>query len=51
VDVAKMSEMLPSSKNFISAFTKINSAFSNLTEMETVKARWSEIKKLQTLVA
>lgn len=46
--VTVSSNWLPSSKNFISAFTKINSAFSNLTEMETVKARWGEIKRIQS---
>lgn len=45
--VTVSSNWLPSSKNFISAFTKITWAFSNMTEMETVKARWGEIKRLQ----
>jgi len=39
--------MLPSSKDIIVALDRINKAFNNVMDMEVVKARWGEIKRIQ----
>jgi len=38
---------LPSSKIIITAINKILKAFEDATQMELIKARWEEIKRLQ----
>ena len=41
--------MLPSSEGIIKALNRIVEVFSNPVEIEVVKTRWEEIKKLQLL--
>ncbi len=39
--------MLPSSEDIIKALNKIVEVFNNPIEIEVIKTRWEEIKKLQ----